>query len=189
MPQPSRPPSLDRLGLWVPRVSQDPMGHRVCKVPPDLRAVQAHRDHKVSPALPGLRVNRGVTALPGRSGPSALKVLQDLQEAQIRAYHRKDSLVLQDRLGRKDRSARRVPKARKDLPGTKVPKDLKVFRDREASPALWALQESRDLLGPSEPWALSGRWGLQDLPDRKVLPVRSAPSDLLAPLALSALRV
>ncbi len=108
----------------------------------------------MSPALPGLRANPAVTALLGRSGPSAHRALP---AAQIRAWLPKASLGLWALLAHKDpkdRLVRRVLRVRKVLPDIRVLKVPKVLRDHGESPALPVSRDLRDLPDPSEPQVL-----------------------------------
>jgi hypothetical protein len=138
MPQPLLPLSLDQRGRWVLKVSPGATGLRAHKARPDLKD------------LPGRRV---------------YKAHLDLLEVRKHARSRRDNLVLLARLDLKDHPDLRGPKDRKVWQDIRVPKRLKVHRDREESLAL------------------------QGLPDHRVLPVRSGLSDLQAPLVPSALLV
>ena len=176
-PRPQRllPPCPARRGRWDLRGSRDATEPQVRKALPDLRG---HRDRRALPGFPAPKENldrmvlRGRLVLSGRKVPLALLVLP---AAQRHARQRRDNPDLPARLGLKDHPGLRVPRVRKAWRDIRARRGLKALRDREGSwgrPALRVLADLLDLLAPPVRWVWPG------LPDRKALPVRSAPLDL-----------
>lgn len=142
------PPSL---GRWGRKESLDATEPRVRKVLPDPRGLLARR---VSRASPVLKVNPGAMVLRGQPVLLVHKALPgrlDLLAARRHIRWPRDSPDPRVRLAPKVRRGLPVRMVRKDWRDIRVPKGLKVPRDREENPARKALPVRS---GPSDPPAL-----------------------------------